>query len=75
MASRTANELLEDAARYRARAAHYRALIEQEERPGGACIYKNWPQTRAILLETAEWCERDAEAAMLEAAVIGSKRA
>jgi hypothetical protein len=64
----SAAELREAAARYRDRATHYRALIEQEERPGGACIHKNWPETKAILLETAEWCERDAEAAMAEAA-------
>jgi hypothetical protein len=45
---------------YRQRAAFYRHLIEQAERPGGRGSYPRWAETKAILLQMAEDFERDA---------------
>jgi hypothetical protein len=65
----TPAEWREDAARYRRSADHMRKLIAQEEAPGGSYgRLPEWPELKTTLLEYVELCERDAEAAMAEAA-------
>jgi hypothetical protein len=53
-------EWQEKAESYRRRAAFYRTLIEQAERPGGRGGYPRWNETKAILLQMAEDFERNA---------------
>jgi hypothetical protein len=55
----------------RKRAAFYRKVIEQAERPGGRGSYPRWAETRAILLEMAESFERDAREAEGQAPTAG----
>jgi hypothetical protein len=70
-AAPTAAELRERAEGYRRSAAHWRMLVEREERQGGGYArLPSWPETKAMMLEMADCCERDAENALVLANTI-----
>lgn len=59
----TPDRLREAAARLRQCAAHFRMLVEREERPdflGDYAKLSGWPETKAMMLETADHLDRDA---------------
>jgi hypothetical protein len=62
----------ERARRCREKAAFYRRVIEEAERPGGRGSYPGWARTKAILLEMAEAYGRDGRDAEARAASLAA---